>query len=306
MQYQPLGPTDIANLALMEVGQPPITDIDDVNSNAAELCRASFWQSVGEAGRAHNWNCLKQRLRLVQLSFPQTSSDYQSGSGTSIGWPGCQPSVPPPYWLANTAYAGGTLVTYGQAIYYCLQGYISSNNFINDETAGYWAQLYSSFFSGRGAGAAGNLYEWKFGYALPADYLLLNELNGQDCRFSRGEGSLYEIFINQIQNADQTISKQRALFCDTPYADIKYTALIQDTTVYDPLFIGAVAVLLGSKIATPLRGDGGKMAIELRAKFATDVLPNARIKDAGEAKLDRYDPTQQSNFLRSRYGSTAG
>lgn len=300
--YAPPGVTEVANLALLEIGQQPIADINDLNGSAAPACRAAFWQTVREVGRSHNWGCLKVRKNLAQLTFPNTNS---GSFGTAIGWPGCRPAIPPPYWLANTFYAGGTLVTYGQAIYYCLQAYTSSANFINDVSAGAWAQLYSSFFQSM-VGPAAPLYEWNFGYALPQDFLLANELNGQDCRHGKGIGSLYELFINQVVNADDTISSQGALFCNQPYADLKYTALIQDPTVWDPLFIGAVAVLLAAKIATRIRADDGKMAMALRQKYDNDVLPWAQLKDSGEGKYRRYDPTKESNFLRSRYGSTAG
>lgn len=302
-QYSPPGVTDVANLALLEIGSQPISDIDDTNGESPAACRAAFWQAVGEVGRAHNWNCLKLRKNLTQLVLPTNSSTY--GCGTSIGWPGCQPSTPPPYWLANTVYTGGTLVTYGEAIYYCLQGYTSGTNFIVDMTAGFWAQIYSSFYAGL-QGASNGLYEWKYGYALPGDFLLLNELNGTDCRQSREVGDLYELFVSQKDNGDETVSNSRALFCNQPYADVKYTALIQDPTVWDPHFINCVAVLLGSKISTQIRGDDGKMAIQLKAKYEGSTLPWAMLKDSGERKLPRYDPTRESNFLRSRWGSTAG
>ena len=305
--FSPAGITDIANMALLEVGQQPIDDIDSTNGEAPAVCRAAFWPAVTQVGRAHNWSCLKLRKRLVQLSLPQNSSCY-SNSGTAIGWPGCYPSVPPPYWLPNTLYAGGALVTYGEAIYYCLAPMgpqVSSNNFINDMTNGQWAQLYSTM-PPAGWGNAGGLYEWAYGYAIPSDYLLLNELNGIDCRQGRNEGDLYEMYVTQITNGDQTLSSARALFCNKHYADVKYTALIQDPTIWDALFIDAVVVLLASKISTQIRGDDGKLAAELRNKYKNDVLPLAKMKDAGEGKPRRYDPTEASNFLKSRYGSTAG
>ena len=307
MQYSPPGITDIANLALLEVGSQPIDDIDDQNTGSSgAACRAAFWQAVREAGRSHNWNCLKKRASLPQLSFP--NEEYYSSFGTAIGWPGCRPSVPPPYWLPNTLYSGGNLVTYGQAIYYFLGPsgpQISSNNFINDLSMGLWGQLYSSFFQSN-QGPASFLYEWRFGYGLPPDFLLLNELNGTDCRSRRNQGDLYELFINQVTNGDQTISSATALFCNQPWANIKYTALIQDPTVWDPLFIGCVALLLASKIATQILGDDGAMAAKLKNRYDTEALPDAQLKDSGERKMYRYDPTADSNFLRSRYGSTAG
>lgn len=309
MQYEPLSQTDISNLALLEVGQPPIDDIDDLAAGQpAADCRAAFWPSVTEVGRSHRWGCLRLRKNLTQLSFPGEGSNYGS-FGTAIGWPGCYPSVPPPYWLPNTLYSGGQLVTWGQAIYYFLGPsgpQLSSNNFINDVTAGLWAQIYSSFFANT-RGPAGGLYEWKFGYALPIDYLLMDELNGIGWMDSRARnGSLWEIFTNQVTNGDQTVSSVRALFCNDPWANVKYTALIQDPTIWDPLFIDCVKVLLASKIATQILGDDGVAATKLLQKYTTVSLPNAKLMDAGEGKPHRYDPTADSNFLRSRYGSTAG
>jgi hypothetical protein len=305
-KYVPFGETEIANKALREIGSAPINSIDDTNSASAIACAGEIWQSVREVGRLHNWNCLRRRQTLTQLSFPQSSS---SGSGTAFGWPGCRPSVPPPYWLPNTLYSGGTLVTYGEAIYYCMAPSgpaLSSSNFINDLTAGMWAQLYSSFFAGN-YGNTGGLYEWRFGYALPTDYLLIEEMNGNDCRFGRGRGSLYELFINEVVNTeDQSVTNQGAIFCDKPWADIKYTAFIQDPTIFDPLFITCVAVKLAANIATQILGDGGKMSTQLNNRFETETLTSAMLKDSGEHKAHRYDPTRESQFLRSRRGSTAG
>lgn len=302
--FSPPGLTDVANLALLEIGAQPIEDIDQQNGESAAACRAAIWQAVREVGRAHNWNCLTLRANLTQLTFGAASSCY---GGTAIGWPGCYPSVPPPYWLANTVYTGGTLVTYGEAIYYCLQGYTSSNNFINDMSAGLWAQIYTSFYQ-RAFGPAGGQYEWQYGYALPRDFLLADELNGTNCRngAGKGVGGLYEIFIKQTVNGDQSIANVGALFCNTPYANLKYTALVQDPTVWDPLFVGCVAVLLGSKISTLIRGDDGKLSLELKQKYDSSTLPWAILKDAGERKVYRYDPTRESNFLRSRWNSTNG
>ena len=299
--YAPTGPTDICNLALQEIGQKPIGDIDDQNSTSAQACAASFWQVVKQVGRAHNWNCLQKRTALTQLALP---GGY-SGDCTAIGWRGGAPTVPPPYWTANTPYVGGTLVTYGEAIYYCLQAYTSTAWFINDMTAGYWAQIYSSFLGPFFPGTA-NGYEWNFGYVLPPDYLLITELNGTDCRYGKGVGSLYEIFVYQTTNADQSVSNVMTLFANAPYANVKYTALIQDTTVFDPLFVDCVSVLLASKIATPLRGDDGKRGNELRERYMKELLPNAMLKDSGERKERRYDPTKESVFLASRYNSTNG
>jgi hypothetical protein len=301
MQFAPLSPTDICNKALGKMGQQAIGDIDDQNSSAAQQCAANFWQVIREVGRAHNWNCLQRRVPLPQLSLP---GGY-SGDCTAIGWRGGAPATLPPYWLANTAYLGGNLVTYGEAIYYCLQANTSSAWFVNDMTSGLWAQIYSTFLGPYSPGRA-NGYEWNYGYVLPPDYLLITELNGNDCRRGRGEGSLYELFVYQTANPDGSASNVQALFCNDPFADVKYTALIQDTTIFDALFVNCVATLLAAAVSTTLRGDDGKMRMALEQEYASNILPNAMLKDSGERKERRYDPTKESNFLRSRYGSTAG
>lgn len=299
-QYVPNSQTDIANLALMEIGQQPIADIEQSNGTAASACRRAFWPAFGELAEEFPWTCLKKRLNLTALSFPQSSS-----VATAFGWPGCRPSTPPPYWEANTLYAGGTLVTWGEAIYYALYTHTSGTNFVNDMTNGLWAQIYSRFISFPGGGGAdGGLYEWAFGYALPSDYILAQELNGTMCW--RNVGSLFELFVNQVKNDDNTVTTTRALFTDAPYADLKYTARIEDTTIWDPLFVAALAVLIASKIATPILADQGAMALQMRARYDKEMLPRAKMKDYGAQKLMRYDPTQESQFIRSRWISTVG
>lgn len=296
----PLSQTDIANLALAEIGQQPISSIEDTTSNAARICSSVFWHCVGKVGRSHNWNCLQRRQDLTQLNLPGGGED-----STAIGWRGCAPTTLPPYWLANTNYVGGNLVTWGQAIYYCLQANLSSGNFVNDVTLGLWAQLYSTFLGPFSPGHA-NGYEWNYGFVLPQDYLLITELNGNDCRRGLGIGSLFELFTYRTANPDQSQSNVMALFCNAAVANVKYTALIPDTTLYDECFVDAVAMFLAAKVATTLRKDDGKMSSNLRNRYKMDVLPEAILKDSGERKERRYDPTKESNFLRSRWNSTNG
>lgn len=299
--YVPSGQTEIANLALGKVGQQAIQSIDDATSNAAQLCAANFWQVVRQVGRAHNWNCLQKRRSLAQLSLP---GGY-SGDCTAIGWRGCAPTTLPPYWAANTSYVGGNLVTWGEAIYYCLNSYTSSDNFLNDVTSGYWAQIFSTFLGPLYPGTA-NGYEWAYAYVLPPDYLLINELNGICLLYGAPTGSLYEIFTYETINADNSISTVMALFANAPYANIKYTGLVQDPTIWDPQFVDCVATLLAAQISTTLRGDDGKRASELESLYLNRLLPAAMMKDANERKLLRYDPTTESNFLAARYRSTYG
>jgi len=294
MQYAPASLTDVCNIALEEIGVQPIVDMDDLNSTSAGYCRVAFWQAMREVARAHDWNCLKKRAQLPLL-------------GPSVT--GVTPPVVPAYWLPNTLYTAtgvGTYITYGTATYLCLITHTSSTNFINDLTAGKWAQSFmpstsTNSFCGGSAGNAGTNYEWSYAYGLPDDYILLIELNGNDCSLHRGVGSLYELYVTQTSNADNSISNQMSLYCNASTAVIKYVAMVQDPTIWDSLFVGCVSTMLAAKISTQILGDGGKMAMALLQKYRAITLPNARLQDGGERKERRYDPTKESKFIRSRY-----
>jgi hypothetical protein len=60
--------TDIANAALGRVGAKPIMDLDDPDSLTARICKLVFDPTIEEVGRSAEWNCLKDRADLAQLS----------------------------------------------------------------------------------------------------------------------------------------------------------------------------------------------------------------------------------------------
>ena len=62
--------TDIANLALNHVGQPPIMRLDDKDNDTARIVELVFEPAIREMGRDHEWNCLKMRANLPQLQKP--------------------------------------------------------------------------------------------------------------------------------------------------------------------------------------------------------------------------------------------
>lgn len=70
-----LSKTEIANLALGRVGAKPIMDLDDEDSLTARIVKNVFASTIQEVGRSGEWNCLKERADLPQLS-----------SAPSFGW----------------------------------------------------------------------------------------------------------------------------------------------------------------------------------------------------------------------------
>lgn len=73
-----LSKTDICNQALARVGGKTIMDIDDDEAKNARVCKNVFEAVVREVGRQADWNCLKARSELGQLSTaPAFGWDYQ-------------------------------------------------------------------------------------------------------------------------------------------------------------------------------------------------------------------------------------
>ena len=60
--------TDIANLALNHVGQPPIMRLDDKDNDNARIVELVFEPTLREMARDHEWNCLSARVDLPQLA----------------------------------------------------------------------------------------------------------------------------------------------------------------------------------------------------------------------------------------------
>jgi hypothetical protein len=167
------------------------------------------------------------------------------------------------------------------------------------------------------------LYEWSAEYQLPADYVRLVELNGNDVWDADGtfNGDQYEIYGQARLNPAPPASSSApalygpALFAnpdpdpttgDPPQADMKYVCYTDDTTVYDSLFIDSLICILGARVATGLRKDDAQMALALENEFTKVLLPKAIRVNLNEGKPVRYDLASESRFVASRWGSTNG
>jgi hypothetical protein len=58
------GKTEIVNLALNHIGEPPIMDITDKNNSTARAANVVYASTLREVARDHEWNCLKTRIQL--------------------------------------------------------------------------------------------------------------------------------------------------------------------------------------------------------------------------------------------------
>lgn len=271
-------PTDIANLALARIGAGAIQDIGENSRNALE-CNRNFPLAVLETLRSRPWNFALKRAMLTATSNP-----LQPGASND---PNLQPVQSTP-WAPLTPYTVGAYVTFGTGLYQCLIAYTSTANFINDLTAGYWAQMDEPQNSN--PGADDYVSQWSYAYQLPADYVLLVQLNGIDVGDNSDQGDDWEIMGT-------------VLYCNAPTADIKYVWAQLDTTQFDAMYTNCLAYNLASKISTALRKDDGALASRMLMEFK-NALPAAAQKNSGETRQRRYQPVFDSRWSAARYRST--
>lgn len=282
-----LSQTDIANLALLKLGQRKVQSITVQNDPNAVAMLVAWPQAVDALSRTAPWNCLRKPATLGQLSPNLNPQVVPAPTGVP-------PTAAP--WTPGTAYAVNQYVTFGNPayLYQCLIANTSSTSFPADLTNGWWFQTnyYSPNYLPPGFNGSGTLYGWAFGYQLPADFIKLYKLNGNVCWNYESMGSLWQIF-------------GRTLYTNAPSADIIYTARTDDTTQFDPLFVNALALLLAAMTATSIRKDDESVSFRLMAEYR-EALQEARMQNGAESNPRRYNIVSQSRFVASRRWSTNG
>lgn len=277
-----LSPTTICNSALAKIGSQAITSLTS-GSASAVICNQQYGMAVGEVMRAGRWNCLLVPLQLTAVTQP---SVVPNGTGPISAVP----------WEPLTAYLADTFISYGGYYYTVMFDYTSTNNFVNDLTAGFLTQTdqqVGTSVPDAFAGYDGSQYvsTWPYAYALPADFKLMVTLNGAFCLAGWGGP---EQLVGEWQIMQST------LYCNQATAVIQYIQNNPDSTLFDDLFVNALTFKLASMISTTLRQDGGQMEAALLAEYKR-ALREARAKNGGEANRRRFNPISTSVFNRSRY-----
>jgi hypothetical protein len=294
---QQLSQTDIVNNALMAIGMGKVQSITSQNDASAIAANVAWNQAFGSVARATQWNCLRAQASLGQVIPPSTVTEY----GTNI------PSTATT-WAPGTAYAVNAYVIYAGYLYQCLIANTSSASFTVDLTRGYWFQTntYSPDFFGPYPGNTTPGFGWNYAYTLPPDYIALVRLNGNGCFSGNGWGSWGGSGSQggPAQGRSHEVFG-RLLYCDSPYANVVYIQYATETTLYDSLFTDCLIYKLASMLATNLRKDDATLATKM-LQIYEKMLPEARVKNAGDDRLKRFNPISTSWFVRSRRWSTNG
>ena len=298
---QQLSQTEICNLALLQLGQQKIQSISNQNDANAIACNVAWNQAFGGVARETPWNCLKAFASLGQAIIPNPAS---ATYGTNI------PSTATT-WTPATNYAVNAYVIYAGYLYQCLIANTSSASFTVDLTKGYWFQTntYSPSFFGVPAGNTVSGAPWNYAYSLPSDFIALVSLNGGGCWGGWGWGSSWTGYGgwgggNSSQGSPHEIYG-RYLYTNDALANIVYIQYQTDTTVYDSLFTDCLVLKLAAMIATHLRKDDLGISERLAMAYSKRIQ-TARVKNAGDDRLKRFNPIGSSRFVRARYSSTNG
>src|ERR1700690_1866075 len=295
---QQLSQTDIANLALMQIGQQKIQSLTNQSDANAVACLVAWNQAFGSVARETPWNCLKAIASLGQAVIANPASVTY---GTNI------PSTATT-WAPGVNYAVNAYVIYAGYLYQCLIANLSSNSFVVDSSKGYWFQTntYSPSFFGVPAGNTVAGAPWNYAYSLPSDFIALVNLNGGGAWSGWGWGSptgnSWWGGSNSSQGSPHEIYG-RYLYTNDSYANIVYVQYQTDTTVYDSLFTDCLSLKLAMMIATHLRKDNAELAERLAGLYRVRIQ-EARTKNSGDDKPLRYNPLGSSRFFRSRRRST--
>ena len=126
-------------------------------------------------------------------------------------------------------------------------------------------------------------FEWKYGYALPADFLRLTAV--YDNTSARGAVP-YKIEGNQIQ-------------ADAEEMYLRYVYRVTDPNLMIPLFRMAFSKLLGSRLATAL-AQSTSSRDALYKEFIDEDLPTAKSADSIQ---DQADQLPESAWVAVRYGN---
>lgn len=128
-------------------------------------------------------------------------------------------------------------------------------------------------------------FGWTKSYVLPEDCLRILEFNETDA----GEVIGQEFAI-----------EGGTLVTDADEANVVYVRREDDTTVYDPIFVKALALKLAVSLSETIRGTTEKTG-ELLASYERITAPLARRIDSNEGRRRRGMLPLNSSFIHARY-----
>ena len=131
------------------------------------------------------------------------------------------------------------------------------------------------------------IFGYDFQYLMPIECIRVLVVNGQRVGLPT---ALFKV-------------EGRNILTDANEMKLEYSGVTLDSTVYDTMFVEALAVMIASKIAIQIRQDEA-LAQAFAQRYLTVNLPRARKVDGNERNKAPYDGREQSRSLASRRTGT--
>ena len=128
-------------------------------------------------------------------------------------------------------------------------------------------------------------FGWASQFTLPADCLRVLEVNNSE--FEMHQGNRWEV-------------EGRVLLSNEDSVELVYTGRTANSTVWDSLFVEALATYLAARLSETMRGDTSRTA-ELIEEFAKMTGPVARRVDANETNRLRGRIDLNSPVIAARH-----
>lgn len=128
---------------------------------------------------------------------------------------------------------------------------------------------------------------WAYAYQYPTDCLKSRLIYNSASKLP-ADAIDYDISANEGLNS-------KIILTDQIDAVLIYTARIEDTNLFDSLFLEAFTLKLGSALAMPLKGD-----LNLKQGLLQEYLKFIEGAKAGSANESHKTPTNDNSFVRSR------
>lgn len=260
--------TQIANLAIYNIGGQALTNIDTDTDQKAIVIRSYFDTARDEMLRSHAWNFATKRARL-KTTYHQLIDGAITNSGG----------------LVKITHASHNLVDGDRILLVDVDGitingnwyinYVNVNNFTLD------GSVYADgYVSGTGKFVKVPAYTWDFQFTPPANALRIISLENPEDNFAYESGVI-------LANQEEIL--------------IKYVAQITDTTTWPNDFCNVFSMLLTSYIAQSIDGPAGD-GVNYRKLYEQMLKPIITFTDSNEGRQKFVDLDQHSESIIARKG----
>ena len=264
---------EIVNLALLRLGANTITSLSDGSRNAT-AANVIYDMIRDEILRSFDWGFAKRRAWLDEKTPNKV---------TITGVTKANPGVVTYTHVGVSDPSNGDKVEIAGVVgMVALNGnqYVVDNVNTTAETFELLDTDTSAMTVYGSAGTAERVIpvsdEWIYCYDKPSDCLAVREVNDDP-------NILFEM------NED-------GIYCDTKDISITYTKQVTDVSVFDVIFVSALAARLAGELAIPITGSKKKM--EIGFGMAQSLLTGAKTSDAKETKDNLFDINRYADARR--------